>query len=130
MCPTLDPERLRFPSGTALNSSQSAPLQKETTKSKLFLKGPIPLDWLVVAARQSGRALHVGMVLWFLKGVKRSRTVELTRSKLAWFGISRHAGYRGLAKLEEAGLVSVKRHRGRSPVVTISRDDLRRNPRV
>ena len=129
MSPTLDPERLRFPSGTAINSSQQAPLQKATTRSKRFLKGPIPLDWLIIAATQSGRALHVGIVLWFLKGVKRSRTVELTRSKLALLGISRHAGYRGLTKLEEAGLVSVDRHRGRSPIVTILRDELKRNPR-
>ena len=129
MCPTLDPERLRYPLDSALNSSQSAPPQKEITKSRRFLKGPIPLDWLVIAAKQSGRALHVGIVLWFLKGVKRSRTVELTQSKLAWFGISRHAGYRALAKLEKAGLVSVGRHRGRSPIVTILRDELKRNPR-
>ncbi len=30
-----------------------------------------------------------------------------------------HAGYRGLAALEAARLVSVVRHRGRNPIVTI-----------
>jgi hypothetical protein len=130
MCHKLDPERLRFSSSTALRCSNQALARNETTESRRFLKGPVPLDWLIIAARQSGKALHVGIVLWFLRGVKRSRTVELTRSKLAWFGISRHAGYRGVAKLEKAGLVSVKRHRGRSPVVTILQCDLRRNLRA
>jgi hypothetical protein len=31
-----------------------------------FIKGPIPGKWLVRAGEISGRALHVGLVLWYL----------------------------------------------------------------
>jgi len=84
-----------------------------------FLKGPIPLSWLSVAANQAGKALHVGLACWFLAGIKRSRTIALSAPALASFGTDRYAGYRGLKALERAGLVSVVRHPGRLPVVTI-----------
>ena len=84
-----------------------------------FLKGPIPWNWLAAAARQPGKALHVAIVLWFFAGVKRTGTVALSGAALRGFGVNRHAGYRGLAVLERAGLVSVARHPGRMPVVTI-----------
>jgi hypothetical protein len=84
-----------------------------------FLKGPVPLPWLRVAARLKGRALHVGIALWFLAGLEKSRDVRLAPKALANLGVDRHAGYRGLRALESAGLVSVERHRGRSPRVRI-----------
>lgn len=41
----------------------------ESAPGKTFLKGPIPLPWLQGAARLPGKALHVGVVLWFLSGL-------------------------------------------------------------
>ena len=29
-----------------------------------FLKGPIPMPWLIVAGNLPGKALHVGIALW------------------------------------------------------------------
>jgi hypothetical protein len=84
-----------------------------------FLKGPIPLSWLTSAAQQRGHALHVGLALWYLVGVSKSMTVNLRPTVLRSFGVSRFAGYRALDVLVHAGLVEVKRHRGRSPVVTV-----------
>jgi hypothetical protein len=85
-----------------------------------FLKGPIPLNWLSLAASQPGKALHVALALWFWAGMKRSRQVTLSMSWLrATLGVDRHSGYRGLAALEVIGLVSVVRHQGRKPIVTL-----------
>ena len=84
-----------------------------------FLKGPIPWQWLTKAAQQSGRALHVGLALWFWAGIKRSGQVALSISRLSMLGVSRFAAYRGLAALERVGLVAVHRQRGRKPIVTI-----------
>ena len=84
-----------------------------------FLKGPIPLVWRQAAAQLPGKALHVGIALWFLVGVQGSLTVPLTPSLLRQFGINRHAGYRAVHALEGAALVRVRRHRGRGPVVTV-----------
>src|ERR1700751_5550835 len=85
-----------------------------------FLKGPIPLDWLRVAAMQRGKALHVALGIWFWAGVRKSSHVAFSMSWLkSTFGVSRYCGYRGLAALEAVGLVSWHRHRGRKPMVTL-----------
>ncbi len=84
-----------------------------------FLKGPIPLAWLRAAAQLPGKALHVGVALWFLVGVSGSSTVPLQPSLLRQFGVDRHAGYRAVHALEGAALVQVRRHRGRAPMVTV-----------
>lgn len=88
-------------------------------KGEKFLKGPIPMNWIEKASQQSGHALHVGMALWHLSGLNKSAKVKLSGSVLRRMGVDRYAGYRGLQKLEEAGLVEVDRHKGRNPIVTI-----------
>ena len=93
--------------------------EKLPTKLKKFIRGPIPLGWITKAAGMEGKTLHVGMTLWFLSGLKRSCKVALSQSKLKLFGVSRQASYRALLRLEDAGLVSVDRHPGRNPIVTI-----------
>lgn len=59
------------------------------------------------------------MAIWFLAGIKNSRTVALSGKTLEGLGVSRYAGYRGLKALEEANLVTVSRHVGRNSTVTI-----------
>jgi len=66
-----------------------------------------------------GRALHIALAVWFLAGIKRVPTIALSTSALSSFGVDRYAAYRGLKALEGAGLVSVIRHVGRLPVVTL-----------
>jgi hypothetical protein len=84
-----------------------------------FLKGPGPWPWLVAAATLPGRALHVGLALWFHLGLKHRREILLPLSDLASMGVDRHAARRGLKALERAGLVSVIRHTGRKSRVTV-----------
>ena len=88
-------------------------------RGEWFLKGPIPGAWLAQAAALRGRTLHVAMALWYLAGVEKSRTVKPTWAVWRRFGVSPDTGRRGLAALERVGLVTVDRHRGRCPVVTI-----------
>lgn len=84
-----------------------------------FLRGPVPLWWLIAAAKLPGKALTVGLVLWFRRGIEKRSTIKLPPALLRRFGISRHAGYRALESLESAGLVAVERHPGSCPVVTL-----------
>jgi len=85
----------------------------------LYIKGPIPLKWILAASKLPGKSLEISMVLWFLKGVTRKHTVKLSGKLIRSFGVSRSTLYRGLAKMENAGLISVQRQIGRSPMVTI-----------
>lgn len=84
-----------------------------------FLRGPVALDWLQKAAKLPGRAMHVGVALWYLDGFQRAGTVRLKPSVLRNFGVNRHASYRALNELEAAGLVSVVHKRGAAPMVTL-----------
>ena len=84
-----------------------------------FLRGPIPLSWLRTAAVLPGKALAVGLGLWFKVGATNQGEVKMSTRLLNKLGLSRYAGYRGLAALEKAGLVTADRRRGRCPRVTI-----------
>ena len=115
----MDPRALSLPSRPATPNRGRAPRHKS---GEHFLRGPIPLDWLCAAARAAGHGsgFQVAIALWYLSGLNRqSNTVKLKGSILREMGVDRHAGYRGLAALERAGLVSVERHSGRVPVVTL-----------
>jgi hypothetical protein len=87
-------------------------------KGERFLKGPIPWSWLMKAMSLGGSALAVGIAIWRLAGVKSDPTVLLVPSETQAIG-DRKTVYRGLGKLESAGLVRCSRHRGRSPTVTL-----------
>jgi DNA-binding transcriptional regulator YhcF (GntR family) len=83
------------------------------------LYGPIPWVWFVRAAGLPGKALHTGVICWLLAGWQRFAEFDLVLKGWSDFGLTRFSAYRGLAELERAGLVSVRRSAGRSPVVTI-----------
>jgi len=122
-----DVDRLRLP-GTShalpviAAQPQQQPVRSKTPHHKpgeLFLKGPIPWRWLEVAAKLPGRALAVALVLWHLVGLRKCRMVRLSPSKTRSLGLSSRVSRRGLKALEGASLVSVDRHRGRGPDVTV-----------
>ncbi len=102
-----------------LASTRSVKAARNKQRSTLFVRGPLPMTWLSQAAQLPGKALHVGLLLWFRVGCERSNVVRLTRRHGDLFVLDRHAAYRGLGALERAGLVSVERCRGRCPVVTV-----------
>jgi hypothetical protein len=113
----IDLKKLSLPGESKVNPpGQKPPRHKPGEK---FLRGPIPWNWITQAAHLPGKACQVGMALWFLAGIKDRQTLALSGSALRDLGVSRYAGYRGLKALEKAGLVSVQRHIGQNPVVTI-----------
>lgn len=111
-------EKLSLPPDFKHDRKVKKPLPKHKP-GEYFLKGPVPWAWITAASRLPGKALHAGTAIWFLAGMKNQRTVTLSGKRLIDMGIERNAGYRALNALEKAGLVSVSRHPGRRPVVTI-----------
>ncbi len=81
--------------------------------------GPIPLCWIGRAACLPGRALHVALAFWHISRLSRSRTVKMQYKIRERLGVSRKVYSRGLVVLEKAGLISVKRKAGSTPVVTL-----------
>ena len=94
--------------------------EHQKRKQAEFLAGPIPVAWITRAAALRGGALAVALAIYFKAGCERS-TAELSicPTLLERFHVKRLAGYRALNALEQAGLVSVVKHHGRCPLVTI-----------
>ena len=113
------------PRALSLTGRPDAPKRGKAPRHRAgerFLRGPIPMDWICAAARATGHGsgFKVAIALWHSSGLNRqAKTVKLSGSVLRDMGVERHAGYRGLVALERAGLVSVERRSGQSPVVTL-----------
>ena len=112
----IDPERLRL--GTALPTTETMRRNPRLRRGR-FLKGPVALEWLRTAGKLPGKALHVGVVIWYLSGLQSSRRLVLSQKEMLQFGVDRYARHRALRLLEAAGLVGVERAAGRLPVGTI-----------
>ncbi len=85
-----------------------------------FIKGPIPLSWLLAAADLAGAASMVGTILWYLGGLKRSMTFKIgiqdiaARLNRSWITVQR-----AISALERANLIKIERSPGRKNIVTI-----------
>ena len=102
-----------------LRLNHESGLIEEVPQSVLFLKGPVPLWWLTRAASLPGKALALGLALWWLHGMSKDDAVKLTGKALKVMNVSRDAATDGLRRLEADGLVSVQRAKGKRPVVHI-----------
>ena len=92
---------------------------KDAPLSIPFLKGPIPMAWLNAAAKLPGKALNVGIAIWWLAGMSKTTAFKLTRKALNQLGVSRDAASDGLRRLEENRLILVKRLPGQRSTVEI-----------
>jgi hypothetical protein len=115
----LDPDLVR-----AWGAKASKRKKRHTKdRAKVYvLGGKIPVPWIRAAGALPRKTLLVGLALWFLTGCRRTRTVRLGGATLREFGINRWTSSRGLARLEKAGLVHVRRLPGRNPIVTLLLD--------
>src|SRR5262249_44483237 len=84
-----------------------------------FIMGPIDIAWVRQAAKLGVTALLVGLVLWYLKGLRRTNNFIISNVMVAKWGVQPDAKSRALRKLEKAGLVSIERRGKRSPLVSL-----------
>jgi len=91
----------------------------EKPLKQLFLRGPIPLNWLSMASALPGKTLNLAIGLWWLKGMSNNNEFKLTKKALEVLNVSRDASYDALKRLEAAGLIKVRRSKGSRPTVTI-----------
>jgi hypothetical protein len=90
-----------------------------TPRKALFLRGPIPLDWLAIAANLPGKTLNLAIALWWRKGMAKGKPFKLTQLALKTLNVERDAESAGLLRLEQAGLIQVERRPGQRPIVSI-----------
>ena len=87
--------------------------------AKFFLHPKIEMLWIEKAAQLGLPALMVGILLHFRSVWCGRESVTLPKELLDKFRISRGVKQRALKSLEEAGLVSIIKETGQSPVVTL-----------
>ena len=110
-------------------TSPGSETNRKLTKAKLdlprpnkgehFIKGPIPLKWIQLASQCGGRGTEVGLLLWYAAGWQKKNPVKLTAAICKQLGVHPKTSKRVLTRMEEAGLINVVFHRGRSPIVTL-----------
>jgi hypothetical protein len=115
-----DPEALRL-DGVSVDALVRAPSKRPPRHlpGGGFLKGPIPLGWLLAAGRLPHRALHVGLLIWLEAGIRRNRTVTFCLARGEAMGLGAATTRRALRQLAAAGLVCIDRRPGRGLVVTL-----------
>ena len=87
--------------------------------SKLFLKGPIPFDWLRKANALGGSTGIVATGLWLYVGLNSSKRFKVD-SKLDQFaGVTRQTRQHALKKLKYAGLINLTEHHGAYPFIEV-----------
>jgi hypothetical protein len=89
---------------------------------KRFLKGPIPLDWLTAATQLPGKAINVGIALWWIAGMSKTGELKLTRQAQLAFNISKDAERDGLRRLQKAGLIELTARPGQRHTVRIIKE--------
>jgi hypothetical protein len=92
--------------------------QVSSLKDK-FIKGPVSVVWLIQASKLGVTPLLLGLVLWYLSGLRKAHTVQVSNVTCREWGIEPDAKRRALLKLEKAGLVAVDRCKKKSPKVTL-----------
>jgi hypothetical protein len=77
------------------------------------------MAWLAAASELGGKALAVGLYVWFVAGMDDCLRVRLSTHKLQEFGMTRQSAYQALTALEQSQLISVERRPGSCPFVTL-----------
>jgi hypothetical protein len=115
---TWTPDHFRLSSSDHPSTSDSRKGRRAPTQDK-FIMGPISIAWVCQAGRLRGCALLVGLVLWYLKGLRSSKTFIVSNVIMKGWHIKPHAKRRALRTLERAGLVTIEWRGRRSPLVTL-----------
>lgn len=90
------------------------------SNGKLFIKGPIPLEWLSTAASLPGKCLNVALAIQWLAGMSGGKPFKLTAKALRSLNVSDDTACDCLRRLEHAGLIDATRFPGKRAVVAIS----------
>ena len=87
--------------------------QKHKKRTGRFVKGPLFWTWVTAAAHCHPRALEILLAVKMLSDTSGQQEVALSTEIVVGLGISTDTKSRAIAALEGAGLIHVKRQRGR-----------------
>jgi hypothetical protein len=77
----------------------------------------VPWVWVERLGGASGRTIELALHLLYLHWKGDGKPIKLANGMLQIDGISRHAKWDALAALEQRGLISIERRKGKSPAI-------------
>lgn len=86
---------------------------------KLFIKGPIPFDWLQRANAIGGSTGIVAVALWFYAGLNGNKRFKVDSRLDQLCGLTRQTRDHVLQRLDCRGLIRLNKRRGSYPTVEI-----------
>lgn len=97
-----------------------SPAARVTNRSqKLFIKGPIPFDWLQRANAIGGSTGIVAVALWFYAGLSGNKHFKVDSRLDQLCGLTRQTRDHILQRLGYRGLIRLSKRRGSYPTVEI-----------
>lgn len=84
-----------------------------------FIAINMPWSWFAVASSLPGKALGIGMIIWWLVIVEKKPVVRFSYKKARCTGLSGESIRQCIRSLERAGLIDVQRAPGRSPRIRV-----------
>jgi len=85
-----------------------------------YVKGPIPLNWMIAAAKMPGDTLVVGLYIWYRAGFFNNGNATIPVDRCAsMFGIDGDVVVRSLRELEKNNLIQVEWDDGKAPWVCL-----------
>ncbi len=85
-----------------------------------FLLGPFAMSWVLKAANLKGKSLHLAIAIAHQCRLSGKLTIKIQPSLVRSFSVTRCSGYRALACLENAGLITnVIRNQGSAAIVSV-----------
>jgi hypothetical protein len=116
---TWDPRYLQLDLAKAATNGGNQRGRQPSPIRDRFVAGPVEVSWVCRASRLGVKALLVGLALWYLRGLRRSNSFNVSNLMMQEWGVQPDAKARALRKLEKARLITVKREGKRSPRVTL-----------
>jgi hypothetical protein len=77
----------------------------------------VPFDWLERLKGAGGQIWHVALHLQYLHWKGKGKPITLANGMLEYDGINRRTKWWALAELEQRGLISIERRKGKSPLI-------------
>ena len=97
--------------------------RKTPTQTHEFVRGPIPIAWLLTALKVSHAAAFLGVVLWHLVRM-RGEPLVLAHKPLARFGFRQKRALRLLRGLAAVQLIALEVSAGKAPRVRLIRGQI------
>lgn len=117
----MDIEKFRFneTGASVVPTKPSRTIHKKVRLLGGSFVAAIPLPWIQRAAQLSGKTLNLALAIRYQHGLHKEAPFSLSYKTAHDFGIRRRSVYGALTTLESAGLITVQRGAGKSPIISV-----------